>query len=37
MGTLTGWGRLPEPGSEYIDEDLETLTRGAVLSRVRCG
>ena len=33
MNTLTGWGRLPEPGSEYIDEDLETLTRGAVLSR----
>jgi decaprenylphospho-beta-D-ribofuranose 2-oxidase len=33
MNTLTGWGRLPEPGSEFIDEDLETLTRGAVLSR----
>jgi decaprenylphospho-beta-D-ribofuranose 2-oxidase len=33
MNTLTGWGRLPEPGSESIDEDLETLTRGAVLSR----
>jgi len=33
MDTLTGWGRLPEPGSEQIDEDLETLTRGAVLTR----
>src|SRR5687767_15384969 len=33
MNTLAGWGRLPEPGSEFIDEDLETLTRGAVLSR----
>jgi len=33
MNTLTGWGRLPEPGSEQIDEDLEALTRGATLSR----
>lgn len=33
MKTLTGWGRLPEPGSEYLDEDLESLTRGAVLTR----
>jgi decaprenylphospho-beta-D-ribofuranose 2-oxidase len=33
MGTLTGWGRLPEPGSEELGEDLEALTRGAVLSR----
>lgn len=33
MDTLTGWGRLPEPGSEFVDEDLEALTRGAVLSR----
>jgi decaprenylphospho-beta-D-ribofuranose 2-oxidase len=33
MDTLTGWGRLPEPGRELLDEDFETLTRGAVLSR----
>ncbi len=33
MDTLTGWGRLPEPGRELFDEDIETLTRGAVLSR----
>ena len=33
MDTLTGWGRLPEPGREQVDEDFEALTRGAVLSR----
>lgn len=33
MSTLTGWGRLPEPGTEHLDEDLERLTTGAVLSR----
>jgi decaprenylphospho-beta-D-ribofuranose 2-oxidase len=31
--TLSGWGRLPEPGSELIGEDLLTLTRGAALCR----
>ncbi len=30
---LTAWGRLPMPGQERIGEDLEALTRGAVLSR----
>ncbi|MBK8169408.1 MAG: FAD-binding oxidoreductase [Sandaracinaceae bacterium] len=30
---LTGWGRLPAPGTEVIGEHLETITRGAVLSR----
>lgn len=33
MNTLAGWGRLPEPGSEILDDDLESLTRGAVLCR----
>ncbi|MDA1306070.1 MAG: FAD-binding oxidoreductase [Acidobacteria bacterium] len=33
MSTLAGWGRLPEPGTEHLDEDLERLTEGAVLSR----
>jgi len=33
MSTLAGWGRLPEPGTEVLDEDLERLTEGAVLSR----
>jgi len=30
---LSGWGRVPEPGRELLGEDLEGLTRGAVLSR----
>jgi len=33
MDTLTGWGRLPEPGRELLDEDFESLTTGAALSR----
>jgi FAD/FMN-containing dehydrogenase len=33
MSTLAGWGRLPEPGTEVLDEDLERLTERAVLSR----
>ncbi len=33
MSTLAGWGRLPELGTEHLDEDLERLTEGAVLSR----
>lgn len=33
MSTLAGWGRLPEPGTEVLDEDLERLTEGASLSR----
>jgi len=33
MSTLAGWGRLPEPGTEMLDEDLERLTEGAALSR----
>jgi len=33
MSTLAGWGRLPEPGTEHLDEDLERLTEGAALSR----
>lgn len=33
MDTLTGWGRLPEPGREQVDEHFESLTQGAVLSR----
>jgi len=32
-GTLSGWGRLPVPGREVLCEDLERLTRDAVLSR----
>ncbi len=31
--TLAGWGRVPEPGRELLSEQLEPLTRGAVLSR----
>jgi FAD/FMN-containing dehydrogenase len=31
--TLSGWGRLPAPGREQLTEDLESATRGAVLSR----
>ena len=31
--TLAGWGRLSAPGRELLGEDLESLTRGAVLSR----
>jgi decaprenylphospho-beta-D-ribofuranose 2-oxidase len=31
--TLAGWGRLAVPGRETIAENLEALTRGAVLSR----
>jgi FAD/FMN-containing dehydrogenase len=30
---LWGWGRLPAPGREVLGEDLERLTRDAVLSR----
>jgi FAD/FMN-containing dehydrogenase len=33
MSTLAGWGRLPEPGTEVLDEDLERLTVDAALSR----
>jgi FAD/FMN-containing dehydrogenase len=33
MDTLTGWGRLPEPGRELLDEHFEALTKGAALSR----
>jgi decaprenylphospho-beta-D-ribofuranose 2-oxidase len=33
MSMLAGWGRLPEPGTELLDEDLEALTTGATLSR----
>ncbi len=33
MSTLAGWGRLPEPGTEVLDEDLERLTMDAALSR----
>jgi FAD/FMN-containing dehydrogenase len=31
--TLSGWGRVPGPGREVRSEDLEDLTRGAVLCR----
>lgn len=31
--TLAGWGRVPAPGREQLSENLESLTRGAVLSR----
>jgi FAD/FMN-containing dehydrogenase len=31
--TLSGWGRLPVPGRECLDEDLGAITRGAVLTR----
>jgi hypothetical protein len=30
---LAGWGRLPVPGRELLGENLETLTKGAELSR----
>jgi decaprenylphospho-beta-D-ribofuranose 2-oxidase len=30
---LSGWGRLPVPGREWLDEDLESVTRGAALCR----
>jgi decaprenylphospho-beta-D-ribofuranose 2-oxidase len=33
MSMLVGWGRLPEPGTEVLDEDLERLTESAALSR----
>ncbi len=31
--TLCGWGRIPAPGREVCGENLEIVTRGAVLSR----
>lgn len=31
--TLEGWGRLPMPGREILADNLEALTKGAVLSR----
>ena len=31
--TLSGWGRVPSPGREVRSEDLEALTRDAVLCR----
>ncbi|HWZ92525.1 MAG TPA: FAD-binding oxidoreductase [Polyangiaceae bacterium] len=31
--TLTGWGLLPEPGTELLSEHLEPATVGAALSR----
>ncbi len=31
--TLEGWGRIPEKGREVLSENLEALTRGAILSR----
>ncbi len=30
---MAGWGNLPVPGRELLDEDLERATAGAVLSR----
>jgi decaprenylphospho-beta-D-ribofuranose 2-oxidase len=33
VSTLSGWGRLPVPGRELLAEDLEALSRGAVLAR----
>ncbi len=33
LATLTGWGRLAAPGREVLAEDLESITRRAVLSR----
>ena len=33
MSTLAGWGRIPEPGTEALDENLERLSEGAHLSR----
>jgi decaprenylphospho-beta-D-ribofuranose 2-oxidase len=32
-GTIAGWGRLGVPGREALGEDLERLTKGAVLTR----
>ena len=31
--TLSGWGRIAVPGAEILSEDLERITKGAVLSR----
>jgi decaprenylphospho-beta-D-ribofuranose 2-oxidase len=31
--SLEGWGRIPAPGREVLGTDLESLTRGASLSR----
>jgi decaprenylphospho-beta-D-ribofuranose 2-oxidase len=31
--TLSGWGRLPVPGREILSENLEAISKGAVLSR----
>lgn len=31
--SLAGWGRLPVPGRELLGENLEAVTRGAVLTR----
>jgi FAD/FMN-containing dehydrogenase len=33
METLSGWGRIPAPGTQKLSEDLERLTDGAVLCR----
>ncbi len=33
METLSGWGRIPAPGTQKLSEDLESLTDGAVLCR----
>ena len=33
LAQLAGWGRLPMPGRELASENLEALSRGAVLSR----
>jgi FAD/FMN-containing dehydrogenase len=33
LAQLSGWGRLGVPGRELLSEDLESATRGAVLSR----
>ena len=31
--TLSGWGRVSVPGAEILSEDLERITKGAILSR----
>ncbi len=31
--TLSGWGRVPVPGTEIVPNDLEMATRGATLTR----
>ncbi|NJL27087.1 MAG: hypothetical protein HC897_03970, partial [Thermoanaerobaculia bacterium] len=31
--TLSGWGRLEQPGREILGEDLARLAQGAPLSR----